>query len=58
MKSGKISVLKMLGVVTMHWFDVGGVKDMDAAYDESCIFNDNGDDPKLLLAGINSDGWL
>ena len=24
MKSGKISVLKMLGVVTMHWFDGGG----------------------------------
>ena len=24
MKSGKISVLKMLGVVTMHWFDDGG----------------------------------
>ena len=24
MKSGKISVLKMLGVVKMHWFDGGG----------------------------------
>ena len=24
MKSGIISVLKMLGVVTMHWFDVDG----------------------------------
>ena len=23
-KSGNISVLKMLGVVTMHWFDGGG----------------------------------